>query len=283
MRISERNFYSFVKRHQLVLISAVLAFFSLHLALTDRKEYERGHILKEVLSYTVTPVQEALLGADAQVKGVWSDYVMLVGVNQENAVLRNAVSLLEEENNSLREEILRNERLRSVLEYRDALPFGTTGAAVTGFNLERWMKTIVLNKGLRDGIGKDHAVIAPEGIVGRTLDVHNTASRVLLATDARSNIDVIVQRTRVKGVAEGNGTDALVLKYVRLIDDVQVGDLVVTSGISGIFPKGLVVGEVTKIEKGRDNFFNHVEVRPAVDIGRLEEVLVLSERPLLME
>ncbi|MBE7413936.1 MAG: rod shape-determining protein MreC [Deltaproteobacteria bacterium] len=283
MRGSERNFYSFLKRHQLVLISAVLAVFSLHLALTDRKEYERGYLLKEALSYALTPVQETLLGAEAIAEGVWSDYVLLVGVNRENSELKNAVSVLEEENNRLREEIMRDARLRAVLGYRDALPFSTTGAAVTGFNVERWTRTIVVNKGLSDGIGKDHAVIAPQGIVGRTLDVHDGSSRVLLMTDARSNIDVIVQRTRVKGVAEGNGTDALVLKYVRVIDDVQVGDKVVTSGISGIFPKGLVVGEVTKIEKARDNFFNHIEVRPAVDIKRLEEVLVLSERPRMAE
>lgn len=283
MRGSERNFYSFLKRHQLVLISAFLAFFSLHLALTDRKEYERGYILKEVLSYTLSPVQEALLSAQASVKGVWSDYILLIGVNRENSSLRKAASLLEEENNRLREEIIRDERLRAVLEYRETQPYKATGAAVTAFNTERWMRTIVVNKGLADGIGKDHAVISPRGIVGRTLDVHSNASRVLLVTDARSNIDVLVQRTRVKGVAEGNGTDAIVLKYVRQIDDVQVGDRVVTSGISGIFPKGLVVGEVTKIEKSRDNFFNHIEVRPSVDIGRLEEVLVLSERPLLLE
>jgi rod shape-determining protein MreC len=144
--------------------------------------------------------------------------------------------------------------------------------------MERWTRTIVLDKGSSNGIEKDHAVIASGGVVGRIIEVNGGSSRVILTTDLRSNIDVIIERSRVKGVVEGNGTDGLVMKYVRQVDEVKVGDQVVTSGLSGVFPKGLLVGEVTKVEKSTDNFFKHVEVRPAVDLGRLEEVLILMER-----
>ena len=144
--------------------------------------------------------------------------------------------------------------------------------------MERWTRTVMIDKGSSGGIEKDHGAIASGGVVGRIIEVNAGSSRVLLTTDLRSNIDVIIERSRVKGVVEGNGTDGLVMKYVRQVDEVQVGDQVITSGLSGVFPKGLVVGEVTRVEKSGDNFFKHVEVRPAVDLGKLEEVLVLRER-----
>ena len=274
---TERNIYSFLRKNHLTIISLLLALFSLHLALTGKREFERGYLLKEIFSYTLAPAGRVVLSVEDAAKDVWSDYIALMGVKEENDSLTKTVLALREENNRLKEEIRLNERLRSLVDYRESLPYFTSGAAIIGFNMERWTRTIVVDKGADAGIMKDRAVIAPQGIVGRTLDVQGSTTRVLLATDLRSNIDVIVERTRVKGVVEGNGTDGLILKYVRQVDDVQVGDQVMTSGLSGVFPKGLVVGEVTKIEKGGDNFFKHVEVRPSMDIGKIEEVLVLRE------
>ena len=274
---TERNIYSFLRKNHLTIISLLLALFSLHLALTGKREFERGYLLKEIFSYTLAPAGRVVLSVEDAAKDVWSDYIALMGVKEENDSLTKTVLALREENNRLKEEIRLNERLRSLVDYRESLPYYTNGAAIIGFNMERWTRTIVVDKGADAGIMKDRAVIAPQGIVGRTLDVQGSTTRVLLATDLRSNIDVIVERTRVKGVVEGNGTDGLILKYVRQVDDVQVGDQVMTSGLSGVFPKGLVVGEVTKIEKGGDNFFKHVEVRPSMDIGKIEEVLVLRE------
>lgn len=274
---SERNIYAFLKKYQIFIVSAALALFSLHLALTDKKEYARGYLLKEILSYTVTPVQGAILGAQDSIGDIWTDYFYLVGVKEENEDLRKTMYQLVEENRRLREDIKLNERLRALLEFKESLPYSTTAAAIVGYNMERWTRTLMIDKGAPEGIGKDHAVIATAGVVGRIIEVNGGSSRVLLSTDLRSNIDVMIERSRVKGVVEGNGTDGLVMKYVRQVDDVKTGDQVVTSGLSGIFPKGIVVGEVTKIEKSGDNFFKHVEVRPAVDMGRLEEVLVLNE------
>ncbi|MCC6503086.1 MAG: rod shape-determining protein MreC [Deltaproteobacteria bacterium] len=277
MRSSERQIFSFLKRYQIILVSAALALFSLHLALTDKKEYARGYLLKEILSYTVTPVQSAILGVQGSIKGVWTDYFYLVGVKDENEALKKTVYSLVEENRRLSEETKQNERLRALLEFKEALPYSTIGSAITGYSMERWSRTIVIDKGSSNGIEKDHGAIALTGVVGRVVEVNGASSRVLLTTDLRSNIDVIIERTRVKGVVEGNGTDGLVMKYVRQVDDVKPGDIVVTSGLSGVFPKGLAVGEVIRVEKSGDNFFKHIEVRPAVDLGRLEEVLVLKE------
>lgn len=280
---SERNIYSFLKKYQIFIVSAALALFSLHLALTDKKEYARGYILKEILSYTVTPVQGVVLGVQDSVGGAWAGYVNLVGVKEENDYIRKTMYQLAEENRRLKEEVKLGERLKELLEFKSALPYSTTGAAIVGYNMERWTRTVIIDKGSTEGMEKDHGVVAVTGLVGRVIEVNGGSSRVLLSTDLRSNIDVIIERSRVKGVVEGNGTDGLVMKYVRQVDDVKIGDQVVTSGLSGIFPKGIIVGEVTKIEKSSDSFFKHVEVRPAVDMGRLEEVLVLRERDFFKE
>lgn len=283
MRSSERNIYSFLRKYQIIIVSAALALFSLHLALTDKKEYARGYLLKEIISYTVTPVQSLILGVQDSITGVWNDYFFLIGVHEENESLKKTVHELVEENRRLGEEAKQNERLSALLEFKQSLPYSTTGASIIGYNIERWARTVVLDKGSSDGIEKDQAAIASGGIVGRIIEVNGASSRVLLTTDLRSNIDVMIERSRVKGVVEGNGTDGLVMKYVRQVDEVQVGDQVITSGLSGIFPKGLIVGEVTRIEKSGDNFFKHVEVRPAVDLGRLEEVLIIRERSFYNE
>ncbi|MDP2690384.1 MAG: rod shape-determining protein MreC, partial [Deltaproteobacteria bacterium] len=158
----------------------------------------------------------------------------------------------------------------------DSLPFRTQAAGILGFNMERWARTITIDKGTAEGIGKDYAVINRMGVVGRVIEANTHTAKVLLNTDLRSNIGVIAQRTRVKGVVEGSGTDGLILKYIRQIDDIRLGDQIITAGLGGVFPKGLVIGEVTRIEKGNDNFFKHIEVRPTIDIRTLEEVLVIT-------
>lgn len=274
---SERYIVTFLKRHQITLASLLLALFSLHLALTDRKEVARGFILKEVLSITVTPMQRLVLAVSDGVAGIWSDYIFLTGVGQENGSLKNTVLSLQEENNRLREEVSLNNRLRDVLAYKESVPFKTVAASITGFNMDRWARTVTISKGSKEGIAKDLAVISLEGVVGRVIEVNRHTSRVLLTTDLRSDIDALVQRTRVKGVIEGSGTEGLIFKYIRQVDDVQIGDTVVTSALSGVFPKGLVIGEVTKIEKGRDNFFKYIEVRPKAEVRKIEEVLIVTE------
>lgn len=276
MRNIDRNITSFIKKQQIIIISIGLALFSLHLALTDKREMARGTLARSIFSVTVTPVQGMMLAIKGGVISVWSDYVNLIGVKTENEALRKTVLALEQENNRLTEEMNLNARLRELLQYKESAGFSTTSASITAFNTDLWTRTVTIDKGLDDGIRKDFSVISPSGVVGRVIDSDGSTSTVLLATDARSNIDAVIQRSRVKGVIEGNGADGLGLKYIRQIDDVQAGDVIVTSGLSGIFPKGIVIGEVTKVEKGTDNFFKYIEVRPSSDIRKIEEVLVVT-------
>lgn len=269
---------AFLKRHQIIIISVFLILVSLHLALTDKKEAGRGVLIKEILGAAVSPLQRGALTIYDSGASLIDDYVFVIGVKEENEALKDTVARLGEENNRLKEEILFNARVNELLPYAAAAPFQASAARITAFNIDDWTRTIVISAGNADGIKKDMAVITPAGVVGRVIDAGNSTSRVLLDTDPRSNIDIVIQRTRIKGVVEGSGNDSLYLKYIRQLEDVRVGDEIVTSGLSGIYPKGLMVGTVAKIEKGADNFFNVIEVKPSVDISRkLEEVLVVTD------
>ncbi|MFQ5736921.1 MAG: rod shape-determining protein MreC [Thermodesulfobacteriota bacterium] len=274
---SQRNIYSFFKRNQIIVVSLLLALFSLHLALTDKKEVARGYIVKEVLSVTLTPLQRLMLAAHGRVSGVWTNYMDLVGVKEENVELRRTVASLEGEVQRLKEDVGLNARLLGLLGYKKGLPFKAVASGILGYNMESWTRTIIIDKGAAEGMKRDYPVITPTGVVGRIIETNRHTSKVLLNTDLRSNIGVMMQRTRVKGVVEGNGTDGLILKYIRQIDDIRLGDRIITAGLGGVFPKGLVIGEVTRIEKSKDNFFKFIEARPAIDIHTIEEVLVVTE------
>ena len=204
-------------------------------------------------------------------------YFYLVNVSKENVLLKNDIARLMEENNQLKETVFLNKRLKELLEFKQSISASAVAADVIGIENTGWIKTATINKGASHGIKRDMAVVTPNGIVGRIIDVQPTTSKILLVIDPRCNIDVIAQRSRIKGIAEGNGTDKLILKYVNHSDDIQIGDILISSGLGGIFPKGLVIGEVVRVEKGDDNFFIYIEVKPGAELRKLEEVLIITE------
>lgn len=275
---------SFLKKHQIIIASVLLLLLSLHLALTGAKEQSRGVLIKDILTAISAPIEKAASSTQNAAAGVFENYVLLVAIKSENDSLKESLKALQAENNRLREDASLNARLKELLAYKDEAPFATITASVLSFGTDGWTRTALINKGSLEGVKKDMAVITTLGAMGRVIDANSRTSRVLLSTDPRSNIDVVVQRTRVKGVVEGSGADTLILKYIRQLDDVQAGDEIVTSGLSGVFPKGLMVGTVVKAEKGADNFFKLIEVRPKVEMRRkLEEVLVVTGAGTVLE
>lgn len=265
---------SFAKRHQIILLSIVFCLFSLNLALSEKKTVGGAAFIEKTVSRIFTPLQMAFLGIYNAASNTWDGYISLVGLKEENEAQQKRVLALIEENNRLIEVDHENSRLREILAFKENLTFITVGAKILAFNLSGWTRTIKLNKGAADGITEDMPVISPMGVIGRIILTTAANSTALLITDPRSNIDVIIQRTRVRGIAEGNGKNALILKYIRDLDDVEVGDKVITAGFSGIFPAGLIVGEITRTEKSGDNFFKKIEIKPNAALKKLEEVLI---------
>ncbi len=271
---------SFIRRHQIILSAFLLCLISLHIAVNAERGIGGEVIVRGVVSTISKPFQKGFLALYSVFDRVWSNYVYLVGVKEENRALKESLHKLLEENNRLREELLLTARLKEILKYRARLGIESVAAEVIGyssFGAAGWIKTATLDKGSRDGIKVDMAVVSPRGVVGRIIEVTATTSTVLLITDPRSSIDAIVQRTRIKGLLEGTGSRTLRLKYIRQLDDVKPGDVLVTAGLSGIFPKGLALGRITKVEKGKDNFFKYIEAEPMAPLDNLEEVLIIKK------
>jgi rod shape-determining protein MreC len=152
-------------------------------------------------------------------------------------------------------------------------------AEVIGQDPSSWFKSVAINRGEKDGIRMGMAVISPEGVIGQILKTAPHFSTILLITDYNSAIDSIIQRTRAKAIVEGTGENQCQLKYLLRTEEVDVGDIVITSGLSGNFPKGLMVGKVRKVDKKGHGVFQYAELVPSVDLTKLEEVLVITESP----
>ncbi|MDH3557772.1 MAG: rod shape-determining protein MreC, partial [Deltaproteobacteria bacterium] len=140
-------------------------------------------------------------------------------------------------------------------------------------------QTILIDKGRSDGVTQDMAVVSAEGLMGRVIGVSSHHAKVLLILDANSAVDALIQRSRVRGVLVGLGVDLCLLKYVQRNEDVQVGDQVISSGMGGVFPKGLLLGTVQEVVRGSSGLFQRVEVKPAANFNRLEEVMVVIQPP----
>jgi rod shape-determining protein MreC len=217
-------------------------------------------------------VSESLVGG-------WNRYVWLIETEQENVRLQSENRRLAAELNNVEEIRLANERLRLLLEFKDTVDLPTLPAQVIAVDASSWFRTVLIDKGDTDGIREGMPVVAAEGIVGRVIRSAPRESRVLLLTDASSAVASLVQRNRTRGVVRGQG-DILTLDFVLRQKDIEVGDRIVTSGTGGVFPKGLVIGEVTRTAREKYGLFQTVTVAPAVDFARLEEVLVLlKENP----
>ncbi|MDR1545449.1 MAG: rod shape-determining protein MreC [Deltaproteobacteria bacterium] len=217
-------------------------------------------------------------GLASRVEGVWRGYFGLVGLQTENERLRQTLERQSSLIIQLAEERAANERLRRLLEFRKSSPRRWRAAKVVAWDPSPWFRSVIIDVGAADGLLDDSAVVSDRGVVGRVVETAPHFAKVLLLTDASSGIDAFVQRTRLNGLLSGRGRDAMSLDYVRKADDVRPGDLVVTSGLDGVFPPGLALGSVALVDKNSLGLFIEAQVRPMVDLGALEEVLVLLDR-----
>lgn len=210
---------------------------------------------------------------------LWHNYIDLVNVRQENRALREEVKGLQQTLAQAGEAMRENERLAKLLDLRKSLRESSVAAAVIGEDVTPWFKTLTIDKGSANGIAEGMPVLAAGGVVGQTIKVTANTSRVLLLTDHASGISALIQRSRARGVIKGRGENLCSLEFTMRDEDVSVGDLVITSGVGGVFAKGLPIGTVTMVKKAQYGIFQTVTVQPAVNVARLEEVLVVLRAP----
>jgi len=207
------------------------------------------------------------------------NYFDLVDVRQENLRLRRQIAELQAGQRRMTELEVENRHLANLLELKDALGSAAIGAEVIGSDATGLSRTLVLAAGANQGLRRDMAVLCTDGVVGKLVAVSASAARALLINDHNSALDALDQRSRARGIIAGIIEDGLALKYVDRSEDVQRGDMIVTSGLDGIFPRGLLVGEVARVSQQGPGLFLNIQVRPAVDFRRLEQVMILTARP----
>ncbi len=211
---------------------------------------------------------------------VWDGYIALVGVKKENKELLKEIHRLKAQNSNFLEAAATNVRLTKLLNMKESIAPPTLPAEIIGKDPSQWFKTIIINRGSRDGVKKGMPVVTVEGVVGQVKNTAPHFSKVLLANDPNSAIDVSIQNNRVQGIIKGNGKGGFSLNYVLKNYDIEKGDRVITSGVGGVFPKGLAAGTVISVVKGRRGMFQQIEVEPDVDFSKLEYLIViLKENP----
>ena len=253
-----------------------------HLVLISR-QVEGAHggtLIDQAVFAFLSPFQRLVGGAVAGVTGTWRGYVDLRRVHAESEGLQERVRVLEMELQEKQEQLREAERLRDIAGVKPLLPLDTFVARVIATDGLPWFRNVTIDKGLLAGVDLNAAVLSAQGVVGRVVAVGPQAARVQLLLDKASGVGVRIERSRITGVVSGQngfgdraGGD-LDLKYVPVLADVVEGDVVVTSGLDRIFPRGLMVGRVRAVKTGA-GLFKEILVAPSARFERLEEVMVV--------
>jgi len=267
---------AFLRKNQVPLSSCCCLLLSIYILGAAARGQLKNEPLSALLMWIMRPLQIASQGTVNWISGLQEHYDTLAGFRAENERLRKRIQALEIERQRLLEAEATNRRLQQLLEFRAHLPAPAITASVIANSATSWFQSCILDKGSADGVRKGMAVVTPLGVVGQVISVTPRTAKVLLLTDPNSGIDVLVQRTRSRGIISGSLENGTVLKYVKRSEDIQEGDRLITSGVDGVFPKGLMVGTVIKVRKQHLGLFQFIEVLPAVRSERLEEVLVVA-------
>jgi rod shape-determining protein MreC len=233
-------------------------------------------VLEAVIFGAFAEVQRVVSAGVSSVTSVWGGYVGLRQVNAENEQLKRELAETQIELQRLRALVDRSRGLERLLELRDQSKLTTKAAEIIAAGATPDFRTVTIDKGTRDGIQSDMAVLAPGGVVGRIVVPSLRAAKVQLLIDRNAAAGAVIERSRAQGVVIGGGDERLRMEYVSELADVVIGDMVMTSGIDGIFPKGFVIGTVDEVEKS-GNAYKRIVVKPALDFRSLEAVLVVIQ------
>jgi len=225
---------------------------------------------------TIAPLEKALAWVQTSSSDLWHNYFYLRGVRAENRSLKAQLERMSLDQARMSQDADQARRLQALLSFKEQFISQTMAAQVIGASGSELSRSVYIDKGEKDHIKTDMAVITADGIVGKVLRVYRSTSQVLLINDQTSGVGALLDKTRLQGILRGTSAGEAVLEKVMSDETVPAGELVLTSGGDGVFPKGLLVGRVTKVSAGNDLFLN-IHVRPAADLSKLEEVLVVTK------
>ena len=269
------------RKSRFLLGALVLA----HLVVISRQvERGGGTLLGQTVFAVLSPIQRIVGASVNAVAGTWRGYIDLRHIWRENQDLKGRVASLEMELMRQREVLREAERLREIADVKPVLPFETVVAQVVATEGTPWYRTVTLNRGTGDGVTLDAPVISATGVVGRVVAVGPGAAKVQLILDHEAGLGVRIERSRITAVVSGQAGFAnevgnlLQMKFVPVLADVVDGDVVVTSGLDRMFPKGLMVGRVHSVKTG-GGLFKEILVAPSARFERLEELMIVRRPP----
>ncbi len=221
-----------------------------------------------------SPIQSTVSNCIGFVQNTWNTYFMAVLAVEENLVLKRELGQSTEIKNRYEELELENVRLKKFVNFTSLSPSTYIAAQIIARDPSPWFKTIIIDKGSSDGLEKGSPVLVSEGIVGQIIKVASNYSRVLLITDRNSAVDALVQNSRVRGIVKGNNQDNCSFVYTLRKDEVKKGEMIISSGLDQVFPKGLKIGTILKVTKIHSQLFQDITIETSVDFNKIEEVLV---------
>ena len=264
----------FLRRNRLLTTAAIFLLLAAALIVRSGGSQLRDDRFGRLLLEALAPAQRIATRTTGALASAWEGLEGLWRARLEADALRGRVQDLDQQVARLGEVELENARLRQLLAFRQTLTGHLLTAGIIGQDATGLSRTITIDQGTAAGVTRGAAVLAPGGIVGQVFLVSPHAARVMLVTDHNSGVDAVVQRTRGRGIVEGTADGRCGLKFVKRTEDLQVGDVVVSSGIDGIFPRGLPIGRIVAVDKQGQGLFQYAQIEPAVDMETLEEVLV---------
>lgn len=268
--------WNIIKEYRHYIVAALIILMPLIALNSGNKEPASLYWFDRLALRLTAPAQSMLTWA---INNTWEsveNYFFLLNVRKYNVELLSQNRKLMNELASFREVALENKRLRKLVSFSQSIAGRKITAKVIAQDLLPEFRTLRLNKGESDGVVRGMAVVTHEGIVGRIIRVDKNYSDVLTLLDSSSNVAGLVQRNRTRGVVEGYTENLLRMKHVRRTDDIRNGDVIISSGIGTLFPKGLVIGKVVSVHKQKHGITQTIEIYPSVDFPRLEEVIIIK-------
>ncbi len=239
-------------------------------------ENQSSRLIRVWAVTTVTPLEKGIVRLQTGATGIWRNYVYLRGVRQQNRELQQQIQQLQLDQVRLKQDAEQAHRLQSLLGFKEQFIAQTTAAQVIGSSGSEQSRIVYLDKGSKQGIERDMAVISSDGVVGKVILVFANTSQVLLINDQSSGVGAILEQSRLQGILKGKASGELVLDKIMSDEDVKPGEKVLTSGGDQIFPKGLPIGSVSRVSTGGQ--FLQVTLQPAAALNHLEEVLVITQK-----
>ena len=263
-----------MKIQKLLLLVSLVGICLLLLTLQTRGY---GSTARDFFAIVTTPISTGLAKASRATFGLWATYVDWKNVRAENRRLREEVQQLRVQSLRVSDTDVENQRLRRLLTLQERLPLTTLSGEIIAREWGGWIRSLTVNRGRGDNIPRLSAVISPDGLIGRIVDVRPGASIIQVLTDPASTVGAHVLRTRTPGIVEGDPRGTLRFKFMaRDGASIQNGDVLVTAGQGGLFPRGIPIGTVRAIDNRGSALFSYAELTPAVDYARIDEVLLVT-------